>query len=346
MSDVLVRVTGTYPTAMTRVLQKIADERELRFAHGPLGAVSMTKRDQLLEPGFLEPRAPVVFTAHKDQIGVRVSYFDDDGFAFVVPVGGWDPQILVGQRMVFDCKDGEGILGAVGRKATHLIKEEDAKQAVKLEDLWVDFGCKSRDEVAKKVAIGAFGVVQAAPQYLGENRLCARALDDLAGVSAIINAMERITTGRPVHAVFTDHEETIQFGSVGDWVAQSKPELIVAVDVTFAEDPDTKPKDNGNLRMGAGAVIYHGGMLDPVRSQKVVALAAVHGIPLQEAVTGGETSTDADGMALGGGGQSVLLLSVPIRYMHTPIEVIDLTDYESLVKLLVVIHEAASNGQL
>lgn len=345
MSQTLHRLAAAHPVVqLDQELHHLADEAEMRVVYGPLDAVALFKPlppTTAKVPVLLEP--PMVFTAHRDQIALRIGYYDDDGFAFVVPVGGWDPQVLLGQRMAFSGTSGVIRTGVVGRKAVHLLKDEESKSAVKLEDMWVDFGFKSEKEGLAALPVGSIGVIDVQPVYLANNRLASRALDDLIGVSAIYEAMRRITTGVSMYGVFTQHEETIFLGASGAWAASLTPGVVVAVDVTFAEDPSTAAKDNGNLKMGKGPVIYVGGLLDDELTQALIAVAGSTELPFQVAAVGGHTSTDADGMALADGGRRVLLLSVPIRYMHSPIETVDLTDYENLIKLLVTVHQLVSS---
>ena len=293
-----------------------------------------------------DPGTTIVFTAHRDQIGLRVSHYDDEGFASFVPVGGWDPQVLVGQPVSFGR---DGVRGVIGRKAVHLLKDGEDKVAAKIESLWVDFGFKTGDEARAALPVGTFGVIDRDGQHLNNDRYTARALDDLAGCVVAVEAMKRceVTPHRPgIVTALTKHEETIWLGASGNFVAQLEPTVVVAVDVTFAEDPDTTAKDNAGIKLGKGPVIYHGGMFPEDITRRIVEIAKAAGIPYQEAALGGHSSTDADGMALGGYGQNAVLISIPLRYMHSPVELVELADLEHTAQLLVAVHDAAARRAL
>lgn len=328
VGNTLFRLTCAHPAIeLTNAIADETEQAEAKFVQGPLGAAAAVKND-------LTPGKSLVFTAHKDQIGLRLSYFEENGFARFVPVGGWDPQVLLSQRVVFPSKCGTPVFGVVGRKAIHLLKDGSEKTAVKLGNLWIDFGFKTAQEALEVFNVGTLGVIDSFPTVLHNQRLSARALDDLAGVAAILDMLKQVKD-RKVVGLFTENEETIFMGTGWPWVPAFDPKHIIAVDVTFAEDPDTGAKDNQAIKMGKGPVVYHGGITDYALSRKIVAIASAAGIPYQEAVIGGHSSTDADGMATAGAGQSVALVSIPIRYMHSPCELVDLTDYENTIKLFV-----------
>jgi endoglucanase len=339
-SKLLHRVTAAHP----------ADTLDLELSSGLAKAgasVHFAPLDAMVGVRSGDDKSTIVLTAHRDQIGFRISQYDENGFALFVPVGGWDPQILVGQPVVVGRHYQPGV---IGRKAIHLLKDGDEKQVVKLENMWIDFGFKSAEEGKQKLPIGSFGVVDRGPSTLANDRFSSRALDDLAGCVVAIEAMGRctVTPNAPtLVTVLTKHEETIWLGVSGNYVAEVvRPMCIIALDVTFAEDPDTVAKDNNGVKLGGGPVIYHGGMLDEQLTQRIVALAQERKIPYQEAVIGGHSSTDADGMALGGTGQRTLLISIPLRYMHSPVELVDLQDLEHTIQLLQAIHETAAKRDL
>jgi len=168
-----------------------------------------------------------------------VTYIDDDGFVFISPIGGWDPQVLVGQRIRFVSRDGD-VFGVVGKKPVHLLKPEEREKAVKFTDLWADIGAASRNEAERILGVGDAGVIDARALDMPNDRLASRAIDDRIGAFVVLEALRRYADqpgAARVAAVATTQEE-IGYHGGGAIISASRlnPAMGIAVDVTPASD--------------------------------------------------------------------------------------------------------------
>jgi endoglucanase len=280
----------------------------------------------------------IMLAGHIDEIGVIVTWIDDEGFVWIGPIGGWDPQVLVGQRIRFAGREGD-VPGVVGRKPIHLIKREDRDKAVKFEDLWVDIGASSRADAEQRLGVGDAGVIDSRVLELPNNRLASRAVDDRIGAFVVLEALRRYAE-RPgvaaVAAVATTQEE-IGFHGGGALIAAGRlgPAMAVAVDVTHATDhPTADKKDSGDHRLGGGPVLTRGSVISPVVFQMLRDAATRLEIPFSVQAAGRETSTDADFIHLAREGIATALVSVPNRYMHSPSELVSLEDIDRAATLI------------
>lgn len=280
----------------------------------------------------------ILLDGHIDEIGVIVQYVDDDGFVYVSPIGGWDPQVLVGQRIRFMSSGGD-VMGVVGRKPVHLIKEADREHAVKFPDLWVDVGVSKKDEALKLVAIGDPGVIDARSHDFPGNRLVSRSIDDRIGAFAVLEALRRYAAApgkARVVAVATTQEEIAWTGG-GALVAANavRPRMAIVVDVTHASDtPSIEKKEIGDQRLGGGPVIGRGALLSPVVFELLKSAAASKKIPYVVHAVGRDTSTNADAIHISQEGVATALVSIPNRYMHSPNEMISLEDVDHTAELV------------
>jgi endoglucanase len=283
--------------------------------------------------------APTIMLAgHIDEIGVIVTWIDDDGFVHIGPVGGWDPQVLVGQRIRFLGRDGD-VRGVVGRKPIHLLKREERDQAVKFADLWVDIGAASREDAAARLDVGDPGVIDMPALTMPNDRLVSRAIDDRIGAFVVLEALRRYSE-RPgqarVVAVATTQEEISHHGG-GALISASRlgPAMAIAVDVTHATDhPSAEKKEIGEHKLGGGPVLARGSLISPVVYRLLREAAARLEIPVSVQAVGGETSTDADFIHIAREGVATALVSVPNRYMHSPAEMVSLVDVDRIAALL------------
>jgi len=280
----------------------------------------------------------VMLAGHIDEIGVIVTWIDDEGFVWIGPIGGWDPQVLTGQRIRFAGRDGD-VLGVVGRKPIHLIKREDREKAVKFEELWVDIGATSRTEADARLGVGDAGVIDARVIELPNNRLASRAIDDRIGAFVVLEALRRYA-GNPgvaaVAAVATTQEE-IGFHGGGALIAAGRlgPAMAIAVDVTHATDhPTAEKKDSGDHRLGGGPVLARGSVISPVVFRILRDAATRLEMPFSVEAAGRETRTDADFIHLAREGIATGLVSIPNRYMHSPNELVSLEDLDRAATLL------------
>ncbi len=280
----------------------------------------------------------ILFVGHLDEIGVIVHHIDDDGYLYISSIGGWDPQVLVGQRIRLLTANGE-IVGVIGRKPIHLITPTDRDKAAKVKDLWIDIGATSRSDAEALVEIGDPGVIDAPVVELANRRLASRSIDNRVGAFVVLEAAIRYSEqpGRArVIALAATQEEIGLFGGgalVG--TARHAPAMAIVVDVTFATDhPGVEKKELGAHRIGGGPVLSRGGILSPVVFALLSDVARSHAIPHSVQANPSGTGTDADAVARSGTGVPTGLVSLPNRYMHSPNEVVSLDDIDHATTLL------------
>jgi putative aminopeptidase FrvX len=281
--------------------------------------------------------APRIMVAgHIDEIGLMVHHIDDDGYLYVQPIGGWDPQVLVGQRVRILTSEGD-VPGVIGRKAIHLIDREEREKAVKLKDLWIDIGALNGDEARGRVAVGVVGVLASDTLELANDRFAARSIDDrigaLVALEAIRRAADKGVSVRGV-AVATTQEE-IGYRSGGGAATGTyglNPVAALAVDVTHATDhPSVDRKEFGDVKLGGGPVLTRGA---PVLYGLLREAAAAAGITCQVHAAPSATGTDADSMYTSRAGVAAAVVSVPNRYMHSPSQMVDASDVEDAAELI------------
>jgi endoglucanase len=274
---------------------------------------------------------------HIDEIALLVSHVSEKGFLHVVQSGGWDPQVLVGQRVEVHTRDGI-VPGVVGRKPPHLTDAEERKKAMRLKDLHVDIGAKDGDEARSLAAVGDQIVIAAEPVELPNGRLASRALDNRLGVYVAIEVARRVKeaggNAGPVAGVAAVQEE---IGAHGARVMAYglEPDLAVIVDVTHATDaPGVDAGELGEHGLGAGPVVTRGAIVNRAVNDLLDEVAAAEGIECSTEAAGSRTGTDADAMHLSREGVPVAVVSIPLRYMHSPVEVVALADVEAVIRLL------------
>jgi putative aminopeptidase FrvX len=283
--------------------------------------------------------APTIMLAgHIDEIGVIVSYVDEEGFVYIAPIGGWDPQVFVGHRIRFLGKAGD-VYGVVGKKPIHLLKPEEREKAVKLTDLWVDVGTTSREQTQALLDVGDPGVIDARALDMPNGRLVSRAIDDRIGAFVVLEALRRYAASpgeARVEAVATTQEE-IGFHGGGALIAASKvnPAMAIAVDVTHASDhPTAEKKELGEHSLGGGPVLARGSVISPVVFSLLRDAAARLEISYSIQAAGRDTNTDADFIHIAREGIAVGLVSIPNRYMHSPNEMVSFEDLDRAAALL------------
>lgn len=278
----------------------------------------------------------IMLAGHADEIGVIVSHIDDKGFIWFKPLGGWDPQVLVGQRLRFVGPKGQ-VTGVVGKKAIHLMENEDRGKAVKMDKLWADIGASDAKEAKQWLEVGSIGVIDQPPRYLLGRRMICKAIDNRIGAYIVLEALrslEQSGTKAEVVAVATAQEE---IGAYGARTAafRLKPDTALVVDVTHCSSaPEMDKKMVGEGALGKGAVLDVGPMVHPKVLKRLRELAATHQIPTELHAHGRFSGTDADEIALAREGIPTAVVSVPNRYMHSPSEMVDLDDVEHIIKLL------------
>lgn len=283
--------------------------------------------------------APTIMLAgHIDEIGVIVTYIDDEGFVHIGAIGGWDPQVLVAQRIRFVGAAGD-VLGVVGKKPIHLIKTEDREKASKITDLWVDIGAVNKAEAEERLAVGDPGVIDSRTLDFPNNRLVSRSIDDRIGAFIVLEALRRYAE-RPgsarVAAVATTQEEIAWHGG-GALVCAAcvNPQMAIVVDVTFATDhPGMEKKELGEHKLGGGPVFTRGSIISPVVFTLLRDTAKKLNIPYSVHAAGRDTATDADAIHIAREGVATALVSIPNRYMHSPGEMVSLDDVDRAATLI------------
>ena len=281
---------------------------------------------------------------HIDEIGLIVHHIDDDGFLWFTGVGGWDPVILVGQRVEVSTREGK-LFGVVGKKPIHLLKtEESRKKAPELKGLHIDIGAKDGDEARAKVRIGDVAVIAGEPVELPNGRLVSRSLDNRLGCFVALETARLVAEagGAPgdVYATAVAQEE-ITFAGARTTAFALRPDVAIAVDVTFATDaPGIEEKELGRHRFGSGPVIGRGSTLDPVVFELLHETAEKEGIPFTVAASARSTGTDADAIHLAAAGIPTGTVSIPLRYMHSPVEMVELEDVHNTARLLAAFAQA------
>ncbi|HUH82053.1 MAG TPA: M20/M25/M40 family metallo-hydrolase [Solirubrobacteraceae bacterium] len=279
----------------------------------------------------------LLLMGHIDEIGLIVTHIDDEGYLWVREVGGWDPQILVGQRVIIDTADGP-LPGVVGRKPIHLLREEERKKVPELSDLHVDIGARDGKHAAELVRVGDVAVIDAAPLELQDGRLASRALDNRLGSYVALEALRQVAeaggSAWEMGAVAVVQEETTFGGSRTSAFALA-PDAAIVIDVTHATDaPGIEVKPSGRHPLGSGPVLGRGSTLHEGVFELLYETARAEGIPFTIEASGRATGTDADAVHASRAGVPTGLVMVPLRYMHSPVETVDLRDVQATARLL------------
>ncbi|BEP16848.1 M42 family metallopeptidase [Pyrofollis japonicus] len=283
----------------------------------------------------------VMWAAHMDEIGFLVRAIDEKGFLYLAPVGGWSDLVVPAQRLRIRLDDGRIIYGVVGMKPPHLLSPEEQKQVIPLSKLFVDIGVSSREEAEKLgVRIGLPADLDREAVRLTETRVTGKAFDDRVGLAAMIWAFKHIDPAeQTIYAVATVQEEV---GLKGARVAAFalRPDAAIALDVTTANDVPGVAVQDRVVELGKGPAIKvadgrnAGGLIAHPKIFKIlVETAKQEGIPYQlELLPGG--TTDAAAIAFTAEGVPAGTISIPTRYIHSPVELLDLRDALNTAKLL------------
>ena len=289
----------------------------------------------------------VMVVGHIDEIGLIVTHIDDKGFAWFIGVGGWDPQVLIGQRVSVLTRDG-AIPGIVGRKPIHLLRKEEREKVPELRDMHIDIGAADEAEARKLIRVGDVAVISGDPVELPNGRVVSRAMDNRLGCHVALEAARLVSEagGAPgdVVAVAAAQEE-ITFAGAQTTAYRVQPDLAIVVDVTHATDvPGVDEKENGSHPFGSGPVIGRGSTLHPAIFEALHAAGEAEGIPFTVEATARNTGTDADAIALSRAGVPCGLIGLPLRYMHSPVETVQISDVEAAARLIAAFCRALEPG--
>jgi endoglucanase len=284
------------------------------------------------------PGAPVrlMFAGHCDQIGLVVTYIDAEGFVYAQTIGGWDPQQLIGQRMTIWTKSG-AVPAVIARKPIHLLTEDERKQVVKEKDLWLDIGVKDKAEAETLVQVGDPATLALSFQPMRNGLANSPAMDNKSGLWVVIEALRRAAEKSlkcAVYAVSTVQEE-IGLRGARTSAFGIDPHVGIAVDVTHATDcPTIEKKQQGDVKLGGGPVVFRGPNMNPAVTQRLIDLATAAEMPYQLSAIGRATPNDANNIQINRAGVATGLVAVPNRYMHSAVEMISLDDIDRAADLL------------
>lgn len=278
----------------------------------------------------------IMLAGHCDQLALMVEHIDSDGYLYVQPMGGWDMQILLGQRLSVWTKTGP-IPGVVSRKAPHVLTPEERKKVPEFTDIWIDIGAKDRAEAESLVALGDTITVELSCQEMRNGLFTSPGLDDKVGVWTVMETL-RLLKGRTfdaaVFCVSTVQEEIGLRGATTSAYG-IHPTVGIAVDVCHATDtPGNEKKQFGETKLNGGPVVFRGPNINPHVHDRLVAAAKAQTIAIQTRGVPKATGTDANAIQLTREGVAAGLVSIPNRYMHSPVEVVSLVDLDSAARLL------------
>jgi endoglucanase len=297
----------------------------------------------------LNPKGdPVLMLAgHIDELGLIITYINKDGFIYFDTVGGHDLSVISGRRVIIQTANGP-VKGVTGKRAIHLMDDEERKKVPKKHEIWIDIGVRSKKEALERVSIGDVATYDHEFELFSGSIGTARAFDDKVGAYVVGETLIRLAREKRlaarVVAVATAQEEIGVRGATTSAYSVN-PHIAVAIDVGHATDhPDCDNRKFGETKLGGGPILCRGANINPKVYQKLVAAAKKADVPYQLEADPRPTGTDARAIQMGRGGVATGLVSIPLRYMHTPSEVVDLEDVERCVRLLVEFAKSLTKG--
>jgi putative aminopeptidase FrvX len=281
-----------------------------------------------------QPR--IMLAGHCDQIALMVQYIDDNGFLYVQPIGGWDMQVLLGQKLTVWSRTGP-LTAVVSRRAPHLMTTEEKNKVPHFQDIWVDIGAKDRKEAEELVSCGDPVTFALGYRELRNQLVVSPAMDDKVGVWTVMETL-RLLHGRPLQAaVFCVSTVQEEIGLRGATTSAYgiHPTIGIAVDVCHATDtPGNDKKQIGETKVGAGPALFRGPNINPRVFERLEDAAKNKEIPIQVRGAPRATGTDANAIQLSRDGVAAGLVGIPNRYMHSPVEVVSLDDLDRAAQLL------------
>jgi endoglucanase len=290
-------------------------------------------------PGQGKDRPKVMLVGHSDEIGLQVKYIDDKGFLYFAAIGGVDAHLTPGKVVHIHTADGP-LSGVVGKRPIHLMDTKDRETVVKLEAQYIDIGAKDKKEAQKLVRVGDCITFASEFTRLQGDRVASRGFDDKAGSFVVAEVLRLVAAEKkklPVdlYGVSSVQEEIgLRGGTTSCYTVN--PDIGICVEVDFATDqPDVERKHNGEVALGKGPILTRGANINHALFELLYATAQKDKIAVQLTANPRATGTDANVMQISRGGVATALVKVPLRYMHTPVEVVSLGDLEQSAKLIV-----------
>jgi len=279
----------------------------------------------------------IMLAGHCDQIGLMIQHISEEGFLHFSSVGGIDATVLPGLRVTIHTAKGP-VEGVIGRKPIHLMKEAERNQGkIELTDLWIDIGVKDKKEAQKMVSVADPVSFKLGLQRIGKDCITSPGLDDKVGSFVVMEALRYVSRKKPKCALFAVATVQEELGLRGARTScyGLDPQVGIAVDVTHATDnPGADKRQVGEITLGKGAVIERGANINHVLGDLLIDTAKKNKIPYQLRAAPTATGTDANVIQISRSGVAAALISVPNRYMHTPVEVCNLSDLDHCAKLL------------
>ena len=291
----------------------------------------------------------IMLAGHADEIAMAVNFIDDNGFLYVRRMGGVDAAITKAQRVVIHARRGP-VKGVVGNVAPHLMKLEGDPKPPKIHDLFIDIGVSKRADAEKLVRVGDPITLVDEFDILRGDLAVARAFDNRIGTWSVAEALRQLAESKTklhaeVCAVSNVQEEVGLLGA--RQIAYSlNPDVALVVDVTHATDyPTVSKAQHGDVKIGGGPAVTHGGCNHPEVVARIEAVAKSKKIPLQHEAMSATSGTDTDVIFWTRGGIASALISLPNRYMHSPVEVVSLKDLEQIPQLLAGFVQSVKKGE-
>jgi len=289
--------------------------------------------------GVGENRPRVMLVGHSDEIGLQVRYLDDNGFIYFSAIGGVDPHITPGLRVHVHTAAGK-LNGVIGKKPIHLIEAKERDTVTKLDAQYIDIGAANKKEAEALVRVGdpiTFGVTL---ERLHGDRVTSRGFDDKAGSFVVAEVLRRVAAlpaklSIDLYGVSSVQEEIGLRGATTSSYSVN-PDIGICVEVDFATDqPDVDKKHNGDVGLGKGPILPRGPNINHALFDLLSTTADQENIPVQYTGIPRATGTDANAMQISRGGVATALVKLPLRYMHTPVETLSLSDLEGAIDLIV-----------
>lgn len=341
LADLLnARSPSGYENETQKVFDQYVEKSADSYARDALG-----NRMATLNP---EGSPSLMLAGHIDELGLIITYIDKDGFLYFDTIGGHDRVMIPGRRVVIQTRHGV-VPGVTGKRAIHLMDAEDRNKVPKIHEMWIDIGVANQKEALEVVSIGDVATYDHGFSLLRGSIGVSRAFDDKAGAYVVGESLRRLKKVKKLKAkvvsVATSQEE---IGTRGAMVSAYgiRPDLAIAVDVGHATDhPDCDKRKYGEFRLGGGPIICRGPNINPFMFERLRETAEAAKIPHQIEADPRPTGTDARAIQMAGPGVATGLLSIPLRYMHTPSELVDLKDIENTIELIVRFAQSLRKGE-
>ncbi len=291
-------------------------------------------------------RPRIMLAAHCDEIGFMVKFISDEGFIYFTTIGGIDAHIIPGRKVYIHTEKGK-VLGVTGKKAIHLMEEEERKKISKIEDLWIDIGAKDKKQAQELVNIGDPITFAEEMDVLRNELLVSRAFDDKMGAYLVVEIMDALKDKKlssSIYGVITVQEEVGLRGAVPS-TFRVEPDIGICLEVAHAADhPSVDKRKIGEYKIGSGPVISRGANINPKLFNLLINTAKREKIPYQVLGEPGRTGTDTNVMQLSKKGVATALVSVPLRYMHTPVELLSTKDLDNTARFIVTLIKGIKPG--